>query len=404
MIAEPGISAAAVLVAVAAGALLFMPRVIHAERWRATVTPLASIIGSGFLILGPILIRTFGQWAPLTMLGLCGVAFAFGTSIRSNILHLEPLQARGELPSVTKWLERASSWALAAAYVVSVTYYLNLLGSFSVSLTPFDGALAARVVTTVVLGFIGLYGLRRGLASLETVEIGAVSVKLAIIAGLLVALGWFSLRRLANGALIENPAPGGGVDSILVAFGLVITIQGFETSRYLGEEHDAATRVSTMRQAQWISTAIYVTYVVAMTWSFHADQIDKDETAIIGLTGTVAPVLPAMLVIAALTAQFSAAVADTAGCGGLVHELSRGKIKAHAGYLGVTIMGLALTWTSDVFEIIAFASRAFAVYYALQCFVATTLAHARGARVATVGHAAMGLLGFLIAIFGTTVE
>jgi hypothetical protein len=34
--------------------------------------------------------------------------------------------------------------------------------------------------------------------------------------------------------------------------------------------------------------------------------------------------------------------------------------------------GLALTWTANVFEIISYASRAFAPYYALQAMIAAT--------------------------------
>jgi hypothetical protein len=33
----------------------FSKRILNSRRWRATVTPLASIIGSGFLVAGPIL-------------------------------------------------------------------------------------------------------------------------------------------------------------------------------------------------------------------------------------------------------------------------------------------------------------------------------------------------------------
>lgn len=42
-------------VALAVVVALFLPRVRNAILWRATVTPLASIIGSGFLISGPLL-------------------------------------------------------------------------------------------------------------------------------------------------------------------------------------------------------------------------------------------------------------------------------------------------------------------------------------------------------------
>ena len=71
-------------VVLTAGILLW-PRVANAKIWRATITPLASIIGSGFLILGPVLVVSFGQYAPLAMLALCAVAYLFGSAIRFNI-------------------------------------------------------------------------------------------------------------------------------------------------------------------------------------------------------------------------------------------------------------------------------------------------------------------------------
>jgi hypothetical protein len=44
------------------GAVLIWPRVANSIVWRATITPLASIIGSGFLVLGPILGVSYGGY------------------------------------------------------------------------------------------------------------------------------------------------------------------------------------------------------------------------------------------------------------------------------------------------------------------------------------------------------
>jgi hypothetical protein len=51
------------IVTLAAGVVLLMPRVAGIKTWRATMTPLASIIGSGFLVLGPILDSSYGKYA-----------------------------------------------------------------------------------------------------------------------------------------------------------------------------------------------------------------------------------------------------------------------------------------------------------------------------------------------------
>ncbi len=124
-----------ILIAVAsAGLLLFSPRLARAPLWRATVTPLASIIGSGFLVLGPILHISFGWYAPAAMAALCLVAWAFGAAIRFNIGRREAgVRSRAE-----ERLELVASWALAFAYFISVAYYLNLFGAFGTELTPWQ--------------------------------------------------------------------------------------------------------------------------------------------------------------------------------------------------------------------------------------------------------------------------
>jgi hypothetical protein len=89
----------------------------------------------------------------------------------------------------------------------------------------------------------------------------------------------------------------------------------------------------------------------------------------------VATVLPTLLVVAAVGSQFSAAVADNSGAGGLVRELSHHKLKPRLVYGLILVVTLALTWGTHVNEIISYASRAFALFYALQCAVAAYVAH-----------------------------
>lgn len=83
----------------------------------------------------------------------------------------------------------------------------------------------------------------------------------------------------------------------------------------------------------------------------------------------VAAVLPAMLVVAAVMSQFSAAVADTAGGGGLFSEFSRRRVSLQRSYLLVVLATIVVVWSANIFEIIVLASRAFAFYYFLQCLV-----------------------------------
>lgn len=364
-----------VVAAATAVALLvvFRPRVVASTTWQATVTPLASIIGSGFLILGPLLQVSFGALAPAVMLGLCAVAYAFGAAIRYNIAQYDSRKKTEITPAVRR-LEEVAAVALAGAYVVSVCYYLNLFGSFAVSLTPFDDAFHARLVTTGMLLFVGIFGWLRGLEALEKLEEGTVGLKLAIIAGLLMGLIAYAMEGRSGGGPRFGALPPLGFDSVATAFGLVVTVQGFETSRYLGEEYDAATRVRTMKLAQWFSAGIYLLYIVLITVSFANVEVALDETAIVDMTRVVSPILPGLLVCAALAAQLSAAVADSGGCGGLAEESSRKRIRSKTAYLLVAGIGVLITWAADIFSIISYASKAFAIYYALQSTIAAVFA------------------------------
>ena len=383
------------------GLVLVWPRVARSESWRAIVTPLASIIGSGFLVLGPLLDLEFGAVAPAVMAALCLVAYGFGWSIRVNIAHLDTGPAR---PAADLMIERVASWTLVAAYVVSVSYYLNLFGSFAVELTPWKSALAANLVTTAAFCLIVAIGCLRGFGALEKVEEYSVALKLAIIAGLLVALAIYVAGQARAGALIAAPARISGLEAVTLAFGLIVTVQGFETSRYLGATYSATRRIRSMRQAQWISVAVYMAYILLTTYVFPPGRLETTETAIIDMMRIVSRILPPLLVAAALAAQFSAAVADTAGSGGLLEELTQGRVTAALGYVALAAAGVAMTWSLHVFEIIAYASRAFAFYYALQSLLAARSEAARGRKGRASAHAALAALGIAIAIFGQSIE
>jgi predicted lipid-binding transport protein (Tim44 family) len=84
-----------IIVALAMGAYLaFSKRLAASSNWKATVTPLASIMGSGFLVSAPLLAGIVGNLAVVCMAILLVLAFAVGGAIRFNIRHFEPI-ARG---------------------------------------------------------------------------------------------------------------------------------------------------------------------------------------------------------------------------------------------------------------------------------------------------------------------
>ena len=233
-----------------AGAVLIWPRLANAFLWRATITPLASIIGSGFLVLGPILDVSFGGYAPLVMIGLCAVAYLFGAAIRFSIADIDRQQSTS--PAITV-LETASSCVLAFAFFVSVSYYLNLFGAFGVSLTQLDDAFHANLLTSALFLLILFTGLTRGFSALERMEQISVGLKLAIIAGLLFGLAVnFGDVAVQDALQFDAPQVTGWAAFTLMG-GLIVTVQGFETSRYLGGTYDAGMRIRSMRLAQMLA-------------------------------------------------------------------------------------------------------------------------------------------------------
>lgn len=81
----------------------------------ATSTPLASIFGSGFLVIVPILAGAVGPDAVFAMIGITLLAYTVGSVIRFNIRFAEPLLEAGKAPHITTFFERGSDLALVWA-------------------------------------------------------------------------------------------------------------------------------------------------------------------------------------------------------------------------------------------------------------------------------------------------
>jgi len=128
-----------------------------------------------------------------------------------------------------------------------------------------------------------------------------------------------------------------------------------------------------MRSAQLLSAAIYLVFIGLVTVLFH-DGLGTDVTAIVTMAKPVAMVLPLLIAIAAIGSQFSAAVADNEGAGGLIADITGHRIPMRYIYLLILLVTVALTWETNVNGIIAYASRAFALFYMLQCVVAFVVA------------------------------
>ena len=372
------------------------PRVLRSKRWRATVTPLASIIGSGFLVVVPILAHAAGNWAWLAMTALCAAAYMFGAVVRHNIAVVEPLLENGA-PRSLRLLEGFSNLALTFAYFVSVAYYLNLFAAFGLRSFDITDPAWVRIASTGVIALIGLVGIVRGLGGLEMLEEGAVGIKLGLIAGLLAAMALTSALALGSGTLslpVLDHATGSREVAILL--GLLILVQGFETSRYLGEAYDRKMRIETMRSAQIISTVIYIAFVFLATPFFTADApASGGETAIIDLLAPLGMAVAPLIIMTALASQLSAAVADLNGAGGLIVSASAGRVAMAVGYALTAAAAIAITWIANIYEIIAYASKAFVLYYGLQSIVAlVTMSHSGGWRRALKS----ALFGFAVLV------
>jgi hypothetical protein len=62
---------------------------------------------------------------------------------------------------------------------------------------------------------------------------------------------------------------------------------------------------------------------------------------------------------------------------------------------------IALTWVANIYEIISYASRAFAVYYALQSMLAAFLSgRVSGMSLRTAGFALLAIFLFMVALLG----
>ena len=369
----------ALLVAIALAMIFILtrPRFLKSDTWQATLTPLSSIIGSGFLVMAPLLASIVGILSPLAVLGIVLFSYAIGHVIRFNILHLEPHLHAQTLSKGIKEVELIGNIALALAYMIAVAFYLSLLSSFLLEYLGYTDLVLEKILTTTLIVIIATTGYFKGLSGLEKMESLSMTIQLSIVVALLVGLSVFGIYFISSDAELHFTYQQRSMPiQFQMLAGALLIIQGFETSRFLGEKYTPEIRVRSMRQAQWISAVIYVISVILLMPIVQKINLIHVELAqIIEVTGMVAMALPFLLIIAAIMSQFSAAVADTSGAGGLFHENSHQKISTNISYILVSACAIFLVWSVDLLDIIALASRAFATYYFLQTLLALYCCH-----------------------------
>lgn len=361
--------ATSVLIAI----VLCLPRLRQSFQWRATVTPLASIIGSGFLIIAPLLHSVMGKWALLGIVLLSILAYALGSVIRFNIRHAEPELASNQQSSIMT-LEKASQWALGAAYAISVAFYISLFAAFVFDRLSISDTTYIKLFTSGLLVIIMVVAWLRGARGLETIELFAVTIKLAIIVGVLAALATYDIQVQSAWFQHEAIQALSHFETVSMLAGMLMVTQGFETTRFMGNNYTPEQRIKASRYAQWIAIFLYVVFIGLTCPIFLNFPITElNETTISYTLGQAIWVLPILLLVAATASHLSAALADTIGGGGLLKELFHLPISPQFYYVLVIAIAGILVWSSNVFEIINLASKGFALYYLIQTIIVIKL-------------------------------
>jgi len=362
----------------------------------AMSTPLASIFGSGFLVIVPILASSVGPYSVLAILVVAFVAFHTGAIVRHNILCAEPVLTAGR-KRITLMLERLSDGALVAAYVVSVCLYIHIMSAFVLSAFSMDSSFNKSLLTTLVIGMITAIGIMGGLKPLERLESWALYATILILALLLGGFAIYDINSFLNVGHFALPAMPrrSGWEMVTIVAGTLIVVQGFETPRYLGQRFDTWTRIRASRWSQYVSLAVYVAFVALALPVVHVLNGEYTDNSLIRLTAAVTALLSAPLIVAAALSQFSAAVADSMAAAANMEEVTHSRVSQRRGYLLVGGTAMTLAWSGSTFEIITLASRAFALYYLLQCFVGFTVCKNRRER-ARFSLVALALLFVLV--------
>lgn len=345
----------------------------------ATVTPLASIFGSGFLIIVPVLERTLGALSVVGVAAVCGLAWFAGTAVRHCVRVVEPRAEAGTLDNLTYRLDRFADAVIVVAYVISVALYLRILAQYVFRLVGNGSPVGERVLACVIVAVIVTIGVTRGFHGLDLLERVALLAVLVIVTVVIAVLLVHDVRALDSEGPALPPVPAVGIGQVLLVLGgVVITVQGFETVRYLGDRYDTETRVWACRVAQLVSTVIYLALMVVATPVMGLGTEAGADSTLLEIIRRVAPLLVLPLVIVAVLSQFSAATADTVAADGNLRGLANWMHGARP-YLISGAAAIVVAATLPTFTVVVVASRAFAAYYAIQSVIAlrTTQSPAR---------------------------
>jgi hypothetical protein len=352
------------------------------ELRHARATPLASIFGSGFLVIVPVLNGIVGPYSLVAMAVVCALAYAMGSVIRFNIIHAEPLLATNKVSVRLARQEQTANLALVLAYAISVSLYLHILAAFLLGGLGINTPTRENIVTVIIITAIGVLGRFHGLNMLLVLERWSLRLTGILALMLIVGFAMFDWHAFSTNTIQWPALPQHDLWTILtVVGGTLIVVQGFETSRYLSSEFNQDLRVWSCRSSQIVSTIIYLVFVAAATPLMHFLGNKVEDNGLLILAAKAAAWLPLPLVAAAVLSQFSAAVADVVAAGGNVAESTKNYIDQRQAYVLICGIAIVVSFASTL-AILSFASRAFAFYYFLQCLVATQIAESRTQKIA----------------------
>ena len=161
-----------------------------------------------------------------------------------------------------------------------------------------------------------------------------------------------------------------------------------------------------MRHAQWIAAVIYLAFIALLTPFLSRAAQTEGVAGILDIMELIAPALGIFVLAGAVSSQLSAAVADSIGAGGLVNEVSRRHISVPLAFALAGLLAVAVVWLTDPFEVVALSSRAFALFYALQCVLAFAVAtrHGIGDWRHRVGFVVVGMICLTAVAVGAPAE
>lgn len=168
-----------------------------------------------------------------------------------------------------------------------------------------------------------------------------MNIQRSVILALTAALIFLGIEALSGSELYcQYPERLAFVQFQMLA-GALMVVQGFDTFRFLGEKYSPEVRELSVRNARLISGAIYVvTVILLLPVVQHMDLVHVRLSEIVDVLNPLAIVLPIMLMAAVLISQFNAAVADTGGGGGLLHESSNDRVSPQIGNFGVVTVAI----------------------------------------------------------------